>query len=261
MPRSQSNFLAGGKRYRNRFRSLSNYFGGGGLSPYQQLLIADWEFNEPSGARSDSGPNGYTLADNNTVGSGPGVAANDAVAAVFVAANSEYLSRTAGTSPAIEGRTTNFSIEIAFRINAGIGTTQTLFAKGATANNIAGFWFQLQTTGRIQMTLGDGTTRVSVNPTNVLTTATTYHVIVTFDRTGNMVMYINNVAGTGTSSVSIAAIPGNLGNTSLLLVGGLNSSTFSSTDIGFVRIWNKVLDSTERSYLYNSGALRSYAQL
>ena len=230
------------------------------LSAYQQRTISSWEFNESSNApRMDSRAANH-LTDNNTVPTVSGVATNDTFAASFTAGNFEFLSRSAGTISGIENKSDNFSIEVAFKINAtGIG--QTIIAKGATSNTIPGFWLQIQTSNRLQITLGNGTSRVSVNPTNVLTTSTLYHVICTFDRTGNMAMYINNVAGTGTSSASIAGITGSLGASTDLTIGQTSSVTYMSGDVGFVRVWDGLLDATDRSYLYNSGALRSYEQL
>jgi hypothetical protein len=233
---------------------------GMGLSAYQLRLISAWEMTESSGARNDSRGTNH-LTDNNTVTSGAGVATNDALAAVFTAANFEYLSRAAGTVTGIESKTGDFSIEIALKFNANIGVGQTIIAKGATSDAIKGFWLQKQTSARLQITLGNGTSRVSVNPTNVLTTATLYHIICTFDRDGNMEMFINNVAGTGTSSASIAGITGDLGTSSPLTIGQTSSVTYADMDVGFARFWDGLLDSTDRSYLYNSGSLRSYSQL
>ena len=229
------------------------------LSAYQSRLISAWEFAETNGSRSDSRGANH-LTDNNTVASGTGVATNDALAAVFVSANLEYLSRAAGTISGIENKSDNFSIEVALKHNS-IGVGQTIIAKGATSNTIPGLWLQTLASGRPQITLGNGTSRVSVNPTNVFTTATLYHIIVTFDRSGNMVMYINNAAGTGTSSASIAGITGSLGNSTPLTIGQTSSVTYLDADVGFVRFWDGLLDSTDRSYLYNSGALRGYTQL
>lgn len=231
-----------------------------GATAYQSRLISAWEFNEASNqARLDSRGSNH-LTDNNTVPTVTGVASGDASAARFLAGNFEYLSRSAGTITGIENKSDNFSLEAAFKLNA-LGVTQTIIAKGATSNTIPGFWLQVQTSNRLQITLGNGTSRVSVNPTNVLTTGTLYHVVVTCDRTGNMAMYINNVAGTGTSSASIAGITGSLGASTDLTIGQTSSVTYLSGDIGYVRFWDGLLDSTDRSYVYSSANLKEYAQL
>jgi len=231
-----------------------------GGSYYKNKVISAWEFNEASNsARLDSKSTNH-LTDNNTVPTVTGVATNDAAAARFVPGNFEFLSRTNGTIGGIENKTDNFSIEMAFKLNA-TGITQTIIAKGATSDAIPGFWCFVNTSNRFQITLGNGTGRVSVNPTNVLTTATLYHFICTCDRAGNMSVYLNNALGTGTGAAAISGITGSLGNTTTLTIGQTSSTTYLSADVGFVRFWNGVLSSTERTYLYNSGALRSYAQL
>lgn len=53
-------------------------------------LVAWWKLDEASGSRADSGPNGLTLTDNNTVGSAVGLVGN---AADFEAGDTEFLSR------------------------------------------------------------------------------------------------------------------------------------------------------------------------
>jgi hypothetical protein len=54
--------------------------------------VAYWRLDEASGTRADSSGNGYTLTDNNTVGSATGNLS--ALAADFVNTSSEYLSTT-----------------------------------------------------------------------------------------------------------------------------------------------------------------------
>ena len=56
-------------------------------------LVAYWRLDEASGSRADASGNGYTLTDNNTVGSAAGNIS--ALAGDFIAANSESLSSTA----------------------------------------------------------------------------------------------------------------------------------------------------------------------
>lgn len=57
-------------------------------------FVAEWKLGEASGVRYDTGPNGLTLDDNNTVGSASGsYPCGATVAALFDPASSEYLSR------------------------------------------------------------------------------------------------------------------------------------------------------------------------
>lgn len=245
------------KRYLSLYKQAFQVSLGSG---YQERLISDWEFDESAGARFDiKGLN--HLTDNNTVTSGTGVANYDSRAAVFVSGNSEYLSRAAGTITGVDNKTDDFSIETAFKINANITTTQTIYARGATANNIPGFWLFLNTSSRLQITFGNGTSRVSVNPTNALSLNTLYHVVCTFDRDGNMSMYINNALGSGTGAASISGVQGSLGNNQPFNVGAVSGVTYADMNLGFLRIWDGLLSTTDISYLYNSGNLRSFAQL
>ncbi len=233
--------------------------GGSSLSAYQLRTISAWEMEESSGARSDSRGTNH-LTDNNTVGSAAATSTNGGTAAVFVAASLESLSRAQGTISGIENKSGNFTIEMAITLNS-TGITQTIIAKGATSDTIPGFWCFVNSSNRFQITLGNGTSRVSVNPTNVLTTATLYHIVCTCDRSGNMSVYINNVLGTGTGAASIAGITGNLGDTTPLTIGQTSSTTYANMKMDFIRFWDGLLDSTDRSYAYNSGNLRSFAQL
>lgn len=66
---------------------------GGAAAPLLTDLVAYWNLDEASGNRADSGPNGYTLTDVNTVGSRTGEG-GAGTAADFVAANTEYLTVT-----------------------------------------------------------------------------------------------------------------------------------------------------------------------
>lgn len=187
--------------------------------------------------------------------------AQDSASARFVLANSEYLSRTGGTVTGLDSYSGNFSVELAVRPESfGIATQQTYVGKGATSNGSKGFWINKNGSSRPQITLGDGTTRVTVNPSNVFSAGVLYHIVCTINRSGNMSMYINGALGTGSPTASISAIPGDLGTVDLT-IGGLSSSTFNEGEIGFVRIYNKELSSGDVTYLYNSGALRSYANL
>jgi len=71
---------------------------GAAISALKSDANAYWNLNEASGNRVDSGPNGYTLTDVNTVGSAAGVGGGQ-IAADFIPANSERLTALAAASP------------------------------------------------------------------------------------------------------------------------------------------------------------------
>lgn len=228
------------------------------LTPYQLRLISAWEYSETSNQPAVDSRGSNHLDDNNAVPRVTGLAANDATAARYVAGNLDYHSRPAGTITGIDNKTTDFTIEIAFYLNA-VGVIQTLFAKGGTADNVAGVWLFISATNRLQATIGNGTSRVSLNPATTLSASTLYHLVVSFDRDGNAVMYLN---GSSIGSTSIAGVAGSLGSSSNLTIGQTSGVTYLSADVSYVRFWDGLLDSgTDVPYVRNSGNLRSYAQL
>lgn len=233
------------------------------LSAALQAKVAWWvPMDQTSGNETEVKNSGTITAVNApTYRCGNYITTQDSKSARFVQANSERLSRTAGTCTGIDSISSNFSVEMAVRYDStGILTQTTILGKGATSDPSKGIWINKNGSPRFQVTLGNGTSRVTVNPTNTVTAGVLYHVVVTADRSGNMSMYINGALGTGSPTASIAGITGDLG-TNELSIGGLNGSTYSEGEIGFIRFYNYALSSTDVTYLYNSGSLRSYANL
>lgn len=231
------------------------------LTAYQLRLISAWEFNETSAGvfnvpRADSRGLNH-LTDNNSTPSASGLASGDALAARFVSGNFNFFSRTAGTITGIEGKTGDFAIETHFKLNS-VGVIQTLIAKGATANNIAGFWVFVSATNRLQLNIGNGTARVTLNPATTLSVSTNYHLVLNCDRDGNAEFFLNN---SSIGSISIASIPGGLGSSTDLTIGQTSGVTYLSADVSYVRFWDGLLDATDRTYLRNSGNLKEYSQL
>ena len=94
----------------NKLRSplLGGPLGGGPLGLLTNL-VAYWDLNESSGDRADDSGNGFTLSDNNTVGSGTGVDTGT-TAADFVTANDEYLTTADPTTASLAPRTGDYTI-------------------------------------------------------------------------------------------------------------------------------------------------------
>lgn len=270
-----TNFLAGRLGAQAAFSGVLSgaerleLYNGGYQLRYDQLStslaakVLWWvDFNQTSGNETDA-KTGSTATALGTPTYRCGIyrTAQDSGSARFVIASSERLSRIGGTVNGLDAISSNFSIETACRFDAtGLATQTTIVGKGATSDSIKGFWLNKNGTPRMQCTLGNGTSRISVIPTNTITAGVLYHVVVTFDRSGNMSMYINGSLGTGVGATSISGIAGDLGSTDLT-IGGLSGSTFSECEIGFVRVYNYALSSTDVTYLYNSGSLRSYSNL
>lgn len=243
--------------HRTKLKQLQPSVIANGLSAYQQRVISAWEFNEASNsARLDSRGSNH-LTDNNTIPTVTGLTANDAFAGRFTSGNFEYASRSAGTISGIENKADDFAIEMNIKFNT-VGILQTIIAKGATANNIPGFWVFLSATNRLQLNIGNGTSRVTLNPATTLSGSTNYQIILNCDRDGNAEFFVNN---SSIGSISIASIPGGLGSATDLTIGQTSSVTYLSADVGSIRFWDGLLNSTDRTYLYNSGVFREYTQL
>lgn len=232
--------------------------------PASLLAKCAWfvPFNQTSGNETDAVTSATVTALNTpTARCGAYRTAQDLGSARFIISNSERLSRTGGSVTGIDSYSGNFSIELAFKTDtASTAASTTLFGKGATGDAIKGIWIQKTSADRPQATLGNGTSRVSVTPTNTVTAGALQHWVITVDRSGNMSLYVNGSLGTGVAAASVAGISGDLGTVDLN-IGGLVGSTFFEGEIGFTRVYNYVLSSGDVTYLYNSGALRSYANL
>jgi hypothetical protein len=211
-------------------------------------LIAYWSLGEASGnALDDQGAN--DLTDTNTVGTAAGKVGN---ARSFVAANNEYFS---------------------LADNADLSTGDIDFTFAAWVNlssktdhrEILGKWgnpsFEynlryLQTTDRFQFLVGSGGDSVSATNLGSPSTSTWYHIVAWYDATANQIGIAVNDGTPNTASFSGGPPDG----TSPFWLGQANNRPFDGLidEVGF---WKRVLDSTERTYLYNSGSGRSHADL
>lgn len=223
-------------------------------------LVSFWNQSEASGNRADSvGSNTLTGTGSPLSRQGPVFSAAGGSAS-FVASSTQYLSRAASTNTGIDSLTTDFSI--AAWINCDVvNVAQTVVNKGATSDATPGFWIQVLANGTVQCQMTDGTsTRISVNPTNVLTAGSWNYISVTFSRAGNMSVYINGALGSGTPTAAISGRTGSIG-TAELDWGGVTTTNSFTGDISDAGFWSKVLTSGDVTGLYNSGAGKQYSQL
>lgn len=229
----------------------------GGSGVLLTNLISFWELEEASGTRNDSHGTNH-LTDNNTVTQTTGKVGN---AAQFTAANSEYFSiadnaslstgdglysiaawcylasKTAGRMIASKMNFSGTQTEYALYYDNGPDR----FRFGVNSSTAASFQSAINATA-----LGSPST------------ATWYFVVAWIDGTNANIQIndgtidsVSHPYATGRDSAEIFNI-GNFGGTGGLYWDGLIDQ------LGF---WKRVLTSDERTFLYNSGNGRSYAQI
>lgn len=184
------------------------------------------------------------------------------LAANFVATSSQRLSILDGVQVGLNPGTLDFSF--AFWVNPIIlALPMYHISKGATASLSAakatGYNCGLNTNGSLQVLMSDNlnATRLSfISAPGVITSGTWNHVCCSFTRTGNMVLYVNNVVK-GTLAISTRA--GAMTSTAAFAVGALSSdlgvfNTFMNGKIDATGFWLRALSAADATELYNNGA-------
>lgn len=218
-------------------------------SPLLTDLVAYWNLDESSGNRADSGPNGYTLTDNNTVGSATGVGAGQ-TAADFVAANSEYLSAGSGASPQIASE-----CELAtwVYVPTGSGLKTPVSWGGPT------IWLDINYTNGVMTWRVRNSANTAFQALNSGTNVTldAWNLVTAGISGGDYFLSVN--AGTPTSA---ALTGGFLASPLAFEIGRRGAAQYWDDRIQAFGFWNRQLTAAERTYLYNSGtSARLYADL
>jgi parallel beta-helix repeat protein len=150
---------------------------------------------------------------------------------------------------------TDFSVSAWFNTNNITDTNNGLVCDGAASDSIAG-WAIIQSTDDLSVHISNGSgasgvSRVSAYVNNVIAPDTWYHVLATYNRTGNMTFYLD---GNQVHTKVISHIPGDLTNTRIVGIGRwINSETqVLNGTIDEVMIWNKSLTAGEALSLYNA---------
>jgi hypothetical protein len=219
-------------------------------------LIAYWELGEASGNRADShGSN--TLADNNTVTQAAGKVGN---AADFERDNTEYLSIADNAALSTGDIDVTMCAWVYFESLAmGAGQIRQIISKEGASDGEY-YLFYDSTADRLTFTVygaaayGSG---AGVSWGSAPSATTWYFVCGWHDATANTItIQVDN--GTPLSTSHAAGIFDSNGAFRL----GLNSAAQSMDGlIDQVGFWKRVLTSDERSFLYNSGNGRSYADV
>lgn len=220
---------------------LSTQVSSGGGSSFPSGAVVHYKLDEASGTRNDSVGSNH-LTDNNTVSSTTG---KIGTAALFVAANSEYLSLTDNATVSVGGAV-DFTLSAWVYLNS-TGNQIIVYKASEYGIFFTGGAFVFD------VIVGGSTKRATWGSS--ASTATWYHVVGWFDSTAQTVnISVDNGAGVSTAS---AGNPTD--GTNPFIVGSFGgASLFADARIDSVTLWKKVLTGTERSNLYNSGSGLDY---
>ena len=200
-----------------------------------------WDLSGLSGTRADFTANAVTLTDNASVLHGAGLAPRAYNGALFVAAENDYLVNSSGSHDAVEPATEDFSVE--FWVRSTTATTEFLLDNGGSLNTEAGYQILLVdgTPDRVHCRVSDGTGIVAGEWAQI---------VMTVDRSGNMICYENGSAGTPANVSS--GTPGSLANSHDLTISAASSGITGTA--GPVRVWvGTVLTSTQITKLRAGG--------
>ncbi len=220
-------------------------------------MVSWWSLDETSGTRNDSHGSNH-LTDNNTVLYGTGIYSN---AADFERTNSEYLSITDASQTGLD-MTTAVSVSFWMKLesSAPVDNNQGILSKTARTSGGYLLGYRNYPSGNDNFYFeawNGGSNTYAVSGDLNLSTATWYHVVVTYD-TGTLVLYLNGSSQTFTKTGSDTTITT---NSDPFYLGRLQSDASSYFDglIDEVGIWSRALTSGEVTTLYNSGNGLDYA--
>ena len=217
-------------------------------------FVGGWEMEAGAGLILDSGPNGYTLTNNNVVTSVAGKVGN---AGNFVLASAQSLSRA--SEAALQIGDIDFTIAAWVKLTTKT-TNQVIVSKFGAIT----FEFQLIYNVGVDRFLmyvyKAGNVGVTANDIIVPATGTWYLLIGWHDATADTVnIQVNNTApiSSATGGALQAAGAGNFGIGYRALAG---NELYLNGLADQVMFWKRVLTSTERTALYNSGNGLTVAQ-
>lgn len=222
---------------------------------YADNLVSHWKLNEVSGIRYDSYGSNH-LTDNNTVGYGTGVIDG---AADFVVGNAEYLSCVSDVGLVGGNRDFTFTGWI-YIVNKAVLSGRHAITKG-TANTVAGIEYRFLFDGpsdRYEWFVSNGvnTTTVSANSLGSPTENTWYFFVIDHNRGSNTIsVQFNN--GTIDSAAHTYGCQSTAGP---LLIGSRPGTPGVYWDgmMDSLTRWNRLLNSRERTELYNLGRGRDF---
>lgn len=112
-------------------------------------------------------------------------------------------------------------------------------------------------TGRARAFIKAGGTRVNLDGTTDITDDDWHHIVATFDRDGNGVLYVD---GSAEATSSIAGAAGDVGNALDLVFGKSAGGSYQYFGgvVSFAALFNVALSSAEVTEMYNSGTPKIY---
>jgi len=230
---------------------------GGGVpasgSPGTGSLVSWWKLDEASGTRSDSHGTNHLTANNSPL-SATGKVSN---AAQFVAASSQYL--TIANNASLQ--TGDISFSFLFWYKPSTVGRQLLLGKSTTAAGNTEYYFELKASSIMRFGIAQNVTPyvIDADAHGVLSIDTWYFIAGWHDSAGDTVnIQINNGAINTLAHTLGVTIFGN--NVSIGRLGEYNS-LYANGLIDEVAFYKKALTASERTWLYNAGAGRTYGDL
>ncbi|MCK5017430.1 MAG: LamG domain-containing protein [Candidatus Peribacteraceae bacterium] len=224
---------------------------GGGATPSTLLdnLVAYWKLDEASGTVYDETTNDYDGTPINSPTQGVTGIVNDAVS--FEVDDSEWIDF--GTSFWDPG-TSDFTVSAWFNV------ADSNLSQGVTGNwGTDPFWYIRTASGDVLVSVDYGATTVESKINGREITNNTWHLIIlTLDRDGNQILYVDNVLKDTDDISAQSAV--NIANANTHAIGGVGNNTGFGADnlndgiIDQVCVWSRVITSDERAELYNSGS-------
>lgn len=215
-------------------------FGAGAApSPLLTDLISYWKLDEASGTRVDS-VGGNDLTDNNTVTQGAGKVDS---AAVFVAANNEYLSRASNAS--LQAGDIDWTFALWFK-SAAFPANQSLLGKDIDTGREYSIY--LITTGQVTVLYG------ATFAQSLAVTANDWHLAIGWhDATANTLnVQVDNAAAVSQATAG-AAPPVGAAEFRIGAIAYPGFPQYLSGSVDEVGFWKRVLTADERTQLYNGG--------
>lgn len=231
--------------------------GGAALGPLLSGLVAYWDLGESSGNRADSGSSGYTLTDNNTVGSAVGVGAGQ-TAASFASANSEYLSRAGG--PPFGSETDSWHFVVWAYITDTTFSYPVANGQSGTSGAAAGWQLFDFGDGRVFFQARNAADSGQISAVVAGVTRSVWTLLEFGYDADSEQMFLATNAG---AKAEVAAAGGlTIGASAQLNLGARNAGSFIDGRLQSAGIWSRLLTADERTWLYNSGtAARLYSDV
>lgn len=224
---------------------------------YLTSLVAYYNFNEGSTGTAIDSVGVHNLTDNNTVTSNTGIGGTG-LSREFTYTNSEYFSAA---------NHADFKVSGDFSFAGWAYFTDVSGANGLSIlANTDDFssqrnWYIAGNTTVLQMQVTDSSSGNSFAQTGGVFSANTWYFIVgTYTASDKIArVYVNNGAATAGSALT----NGPHTSTAAFAVGAIaaGGGNFMAGRQQYFGFWQRLLDSTERTFLYNAGAGRSYADL